>query len=113
MEEAIKRALKGGWNDTDYAFTSKEPPYEGVECQIGEWQYDVKVFLDPLFWQALGKAEGWEEKTYYEINCQARNYQTYEETSEITWKLQMHCLIDHLIGGKDVESFFGELLAKE
>lgn len=84
-------------------------------CEIGKYAWTIdftleKMLIDPLFWSALGKAEVWEERTYYEISCKAREYQVYEETSEVTWLYQWHQLLDHLAEGKDIESFFKQLL---
>lgn len=53
---------------------------------------DSSIFIDPAFWQALGKARGWIAPP----SGQAYFYQ--------------HRFIDHLAGGKDAESFFAELL---
>lgn len=47
MENIIKKAIEGGWSD-DTTWS----PNEDV--------HDTRLaFLDPLFWQALGKSCGW------------------------------------------------------
>ena len=98
IEQAVKEAVeKGGYVPT---YTPKSAtslrevrpfiPYEAI-------------FLDPLFWQALGKVEGWNDKKHdfdeggYCKNCRE-------------WIYHLHLFIDHLAGGKDADSFFKELL---
>lgn len=46
MESIIKKAIEGGW--------SHKAPKEVKEF------YFKDIFLDPLFWQALGRACGWD-----------------------------------------------------
>ena len=50
------------------------------------------AFLDPLFWQALGKAMGWGGEDW-----------------DGGWRKHWHRFIDHLAEGKDAESFFKDL----
>jgi hypothetical protein len=77
IEQAIKEAVeKGGYEITfDHEHEYKHGSYG-------------RFLLDPSFWQALGKAKGWNIGTV-----------------EINW----HRLIDHLAEGKDAESFFAAL----
>ena len=51
MDLIIKKAIEGGWKPT----------------QIGNFQFPCAEsnVLDPLFWQALGKACGWENSERY------------------------------------------------
>ena len=58
------------------------------------------VALDPLFWQALGKALGWNK-------IDAADWQD----GVPTWKNQWHRFIDHLAEGKDTTQFWDDLLA--
>jgi hypothetical protein len=54
MEKIIRKAIEGGW---------KLPNIEDEsEVEIGIRYYiknPHKIFMDPLFWQALGKTCGW------------------------------------------------------
>lgn len=89
IEEAITKAVEGGWIRKDYLVLNipsltREFP---VEC----------ILLDPLFWQALGKAIGW--------NTAVLAF----EDSEPTWKDHQHRLISHIQSGKSIESFFETL----
>jgi hypothetical protein len=81
MKEAIKKAIEGGYNVKSYC--------ENTSCN------DSHALYDPLFWQALGKAEGWKG--------------TEEEPR---WAEEWHSFIDHLAEGKDIELYFTNLLSK-
>lgn len=75
IEQAIREAVKAGWEDDatadGFLYSSREP----------------QIFLDPAFWQALGKARRWED------HALLKNVE----------------FIKHLHDGKDAESFFAEL----
>lgn len=85
------------------------------------------ALIDPLFFQALGKARGWfaqvmrkcpvkdciectftEEETYCRKHGHLMVLTAYVHKSE-EWLKNWHRLIDHLAAGKDIESFFEEL----
>lgn len=51
--------------------------------------FQYEAFTDPLFWKYLGKTRGWLDRDYV-----------------VHW----HSFIDHLISGKDIETFFEDLL---
>lgn len=90
MEQAIKKAIEGGW----------EPKQVWDKCD--------SYLLDPFFWQALGKAEGWAKKPVYSW--------TYEfDNSKLTqrWRVEWFNFIDHLAEGKHMDSFFKDLLTKD
>jgi hypothetical protein len=66
------------------------------------------VFLDPGFWQALGRARGWttdEDGKYWKG--------TVAEWKANYWKTHWHSFIDHLAAGKDIEVFFAGVTAKK
>lgn len=111
MEEAIKKAI-----DEGYKLLGWEAHKDYVECDHGlsQEKRDIEmrrlnlyainsIVLDPLFWQALGKAEGWDRGIE---TCQIPNTCSYHSS----WKRHWHCFIDHLAEGKDADSFFKELL---
>lgn len=125
IELAIKKAIEGGylegyqWKPVYSTKSHDNIVFIGINHhnQIEmSWQ---SICLDPLFWQALGKAEGWED---YKDNCENcigkyKNKQYDFDCplkhcfcQDITWKYNQHRLIDHINEGKDVESFFKELL---
>lgn len=97
MQEAIRRAIEGR-----YGYRRGMPPVimEG-NPRIGLFQEQAitqkEALLDPEFWKCLGKAEGWTE--YMSDGTPYTTYRRY-------WK----DLIDHLAEGRDIESYFKELL---
>jgi hypothetical protein len=97
IETAIRDAVeKGGW-ENDPKFTLKRISETGKAYFKVEGFFPLhsrslsEVFLDPSFWQALGKAREWIAPP----KGQAYFYQ--------------HRFIDHLADGKDAESFFDSL----
>ena len=83
IQQAIEKAIEGGWK----------------ESNIPGLNYGV-AFLDPLFWQSLGKAMGWKETTSFGVGG---------DLLDIEWKEQWHSFIRHLANSKDAESFFEKL----
>lgn len=62
------------------------------------------LLLDPLFWQSLGKALGWKGYNF----CEWNNCVLIQRIPQ--WQREWHRFIDHLAEGKDIESFFKQLL---
>ena len=108
MKEAILKAIEGGWNRRTAT----------LDMTI----INEVVLLDPLFWQAPGKAMGWGEHTCLVcgygtkmtriIACDEERHKEgtiYELTSQ--WRWYWHRFTDHLAEGKDPDSFFQALLS--
>ncbi len=116
MEKAIEKAVEGG-----YEVLPKRAEFRSVEIDHDRWFlnfYDLEgmqsdhftftvggTLLDPLFWQALGKAMRWQEKTDRLIGTEIGF-----SPPCLTWAYQWHRFIDCLAEGKDAEQFFEELL---
>jgi hypothetical protein len=76
--------------------------------------------LDPDFWQALGKTEGW--GSFYDDEGMPRIYSTqgwYPDTKDFSsgqdgmmWQAYQHRLIDAIQQGRSIDEFFGEILKK-
>jgi hypothetical protein len=102
IEQAIRDAVEKGDYKVNHRIgwiESNEWCYQTVEGESKTYiQPTAEVFLDPLFWQALGKARGWD------IAYGSYGWETAEE-----WKVNWHRFIDHLAEGKDAESFFAQL----
>ena len=69
-------------------------------------EYKATYFLDPSFWQSLGKALGWGK---------TKNFSGLKKDSLLDlwadeWLVYWHVFIDHLAEGEDAESYFKELL---
>jgi hypothetical protein len=121
IQEAIKKSIEGGWKQYaldkfgEYTFlkvwqpTSIEYRYEVIrEDGVNDYisiPEEEHIVLDPSFWQALGKVEGWgtEKDTEY-IRKHAGNF-----VPMLAWKLRMHAMIDHLIKGGTIESYIETL----
>ena len=138
METAIKIAIENGWLqkflkqnywslcDNCIEFTDIDTGHDSDKMVIHE------VLLDPLFWQAWTKGMGWDTgaKIRMCVGCGAalrNNEQPTMDgkhggkngcgsdiyTYEGQWIIEWHCFIDHLAEGKDIDSFFTNLLPKE
>ena len=109
MEKAIKKAIEGGYDNTDEF---------GREFKI------EKILLDPLFWQALGKAEGWCcdntcDKGHIPLGMLEDGDVEWGGCSKCVtggvyvphdWRTYWHSFIDHLASGGEINKFFNELL---
>jgi hypothetical protein len=105
MERAIKYAIEGGydaWNSPNVTVHEESDNHSAVSwLSIGN--FDVlkfEVLLDPLFWQALGKQQGWSDEPYQYTN----------EHNIYGWHVKWLMFIDHRANGGDVDSFFNNLL---
>ncbi len=117
IEKAIELAVKEGWRAR---FT-----VNGIKMSSGNWRPLVTVsgefvtvyFLDPLFWQALGKALGWNQEVGvayngWIIDSEGNSDQKLDEAIIVPRsRYEQYRLTDHLASGKDAESFFEDLLA--
>ena len=98
IQQAIEKAIEGGYKGNK-EFLLKLPEYAKSQ-----------IWLDPLFWQSLGKAMGWCEYAVCihdgKMNCFEKNHWAGYMGE---WKWHWHRFIDHLAEGKDAESFFETL----
>ncbi len=112
MEQAITKAVEGGYNfDSITCFEESDSHYSDVWYFHKGFDYLIpEMQLDPLFWQALGKAlnfgRGYFRKTTWDKMSESSKDLARKDAS----RLQMHRFIDHLIARKDPSSFFNELL---
>lgn len=105
MEKAIKIAYENSYR------------HDGIELYNGIPEILTSqevILLDPLFWQALEKGLGQEDKCEDCIEepihkwCASGSHE--EKSHRRVWKYQWHRFIDHLAEGKDIESFFTNLI---
>ena len=103
-KDFIKKAIEGGWN------------WKGVcmKFELGGWFHLTKepyfqyILLKPEVWQAVGRVEGWEGKTY------AGGYDV-DEDGEVTlskseiWHVKMNGLTPALIEGKTTDEYLKTL----
>lgn len=104
MEQALNKAKDAGYETRWISITHPDA-----------W---AGVFLDPLFWQALGKAMRWKE-IYCKSGCgcpypsgNGSHEFGCEWDGDNQWKYEWHRFIDHLDEGNDADSFFTSLLKK-
>ena len=83
FKEMLKKAKEGGY----------ETPYGFEPACIQE-----RVLLDPKFFQAVGKVEGWRPCEDFSHPCDEDGYLFY-----------MHQMIDALADGKSLEEFIETL----
>ncbi|HDY66814.1 MAG TPA: hypothetical protein ENH85_03365 [Candidatus Scalindua sp.] len=104
IEQTIKKAIEGGYSI--HIFSKHE-------IETGKSDSHSEDFLDPLFWQSLGKALGWIMETpsgslkkrlrqpvFVGINAR--------EIPE--WLYRWLQFIEHLAEGKSAEDFFKPLV---
>ena len=97
IQQVIEKAIEGGWQEGRSPKVVKTRSGFLVQTKgeiIGFETSIHSVFLDPLFWQSLGKAMGW-----WGENANGKPQ----------WVNKWHRFIDHLAEGKDAESFFESL----
>jgi len=98
VRQAIEKAIVGGYGQKmcNSVWDSKGNKIAEIYGGFS----DKAAFLDPLFWQSLGKTMGWREE-YPKAGVRIGTF--------IEWKQMWHRFIDHLADGKDDESFFETL----
>lgn len=84
MEEALNKAIEGGWKPTGNEFEG-EIPVVVTKMWISHF-----CLFDPFFWQALGRTEKW-----YQFD----------------WEKRWAEMVVHISNGGTRESFFEELLS--
>lgn len=131
IEEVIKKAVEGGWKPKmDEKFKKKfEVEHDNVifysKVNVRRYPLD-SIFIDPKFWQALGKYMGWEPQSFLmcgnadcpnqdkskEFKCCSEcgcGFETYYN-GKLDWKQYWHKFIDHLAEGKTAEDYFKTLI---
>jgi hypothetical protein len=106
-ELAIQKAVEGGWGIYDDVHVHPDGDIYLSIKGTNQFEYvgDV-IFLDPLFWQALGKTEGWKDREY-RMTTVGRGEKHVEQSR---WKKEQHRLIDAIQQGRSIDEFFGEIL---
>lgn len=75
-----------------------------------------KILLDKEFFIALGRGLGWGDENGIDHRTFWNGTIEYPEISDEgvgyreVWRYKMHLFTDHLIEGKDIESFFEQLI---
>ena len=105
IQDAIKKAIKGGYKDDGFVLDSGVMDYS--HC-----------FLNPQFWQCLMKNLNKDRAIPWELVCEDCGTTTSDCECQMSgrgarriplWKYQWHSFIDHLASGKTVEDYFKNL----
>ena len=101
MQKAIQKAIEGGYERKNGSFSF--PMKLNDEFDI--WEYDTNaILLDPLFWQSIFK------KTSCFHDGSMYRHEAKCDIGMFEWQKEWHRFIDHLASGKDIDSFFDNLL---
>lgn len=88
MEPIIKKAIEGGWKPKEFI--------KNYVLNVGDRTFILdSPFDDPLFWQALGKACGWEKE--YENKWMDIAHEFYAHNLVEGWSLAVKYLEDLVI----------------
>jgi hypothetical protein len=74
--------------------------HHGHPLSSTTFSYD-EFFLDPVFWQSLGKGLGWEETVEVEI----ADFPLTPALKATQWKVHLHHFIDAVAEGEPLKSF--------
>ena len=101
MEKAIKKAIEGGWRPSEKAQMMVSNFNKEKTIQVGD-----HFCLDPLFWQALSKAEGWGN-----AYCKSCGYINSGNCGKLPeWRMHWVNFTHHLAEGKSIDEFFNNLI---
>lgn len=122
MNEAIKIAIEGGLKEGEKWQFVRANKYWAIWLDGNGTETPINInnyLLDPLFWQALGKAMGAEgtvcilDGSEIEKNkCILNGHYDWDCDFIPVWKWEWHRFIDHLASGGDAETFFADLITK-
>lgn len=104
MEEAIKRAIKGGMKGVNGWKFVQVNKHTAIWENINGKREGINInyyLLNPLFWKSLGKHEGWKEgrRIIYRLKNE--------------WEEKQFELIGYINMGKNIDNFFKLILKKK
>lgn len=116
IEQAIKEAVKkGGFKPFDDEKV-RTCTVENTSWVIFTTKVNIRrriiaeIFLDPFFWQALGKARVWKVRKHRGCGGNAIYPEYPDCCGQGDFKEYWHRFIEHLAEEKDAESFFATLV---
>jgi hypothetical protein len=120
VQEVIDKAVEGGYHiygsdgmETDYGGATKD--YSAWTRKDNESSFIVpteETFLDPQFWQALGRALGWSEQCDLAITC-VHGEEECRQCHGYYWMYQWHCFIQVIANGNTPAAFFAHLSSSQ
>jgi hypothetical protein len=116
IQEAMNKATKGGYHI--HGSDGMETAYSGASSHYSTWTRKdnhstfmvsmEETFLDPQFWQALGRVLGWEH-TMVTVHEVKNGRPPVVTRGGQHWLCHWHCFLDFLAEGKTAEGFFATL----
>ena len=116
IAEALIQAVAGGYHihgsdgiATDFVEANSE--FSAWTRQDNASTFLVPVeetFLDPRFWQALGRALGWQASCDLSISC-VHGSAECRRCHGAYWMYQWHCFIQAIAEGNTPDVFFAHL----
>ena len=120
VQEALNAAVEEGYHI--YGSDGMDTYYEGANSDYSAWTRKdnassfivpmEETFLDPYFWQALGRALGWSEACDLAITC-VHGQEEYQSFRRYYWMFQWHRFIQALADGNPPDAFFAHLLSSQ
>lgn len=117
VKEIIEKAVYGGYEPFK-TFSMQE----GGDFEIRGDEFNVAVlkggfasrniynmFLDPLFWAAVGKVEGWDKEEAIRAEYYNRNSEQIEYIDLEGSEWRMHQMMNAFLVGKTLEQFLATL----
>lgn len=101
ITEFVEKAVAGGWFPKNSNWTTKNP-LSWRKQAVAKIVHKERIFLDPLAWKAVGKVEGWEPNTEYDLTAG-------EQFCFGEWYEYMHDMLDALAEGKTTEQYLETL----
>jgi len=116
IQDAVNTAVAGGYHI--HGSDGIATVYTGANSEYSAWtrtdnhsSFMVPVqetFPDPAFWQALGRALGWEAACDLAIIC-VHGHEECHRCHGSYWMYQWHCFIQHIANGQTPDAFFASL----
>jgi hypothetical protein len=116
IQEAVNTAVEGGYHI--HGSDGVATVYTGANSEYSAWTRTdnqssflipvEETFLDPAFWQALGRALGWEGACDLAITC-VHGHEECRHCHGYYWMYQWHCFIQHIADGQPPDAFFASL----
>ena len=111
IAEALQKAVEGGYHI--YGSDGMETDYGGASRKFSAWtRHDndssclipvEETFLDPRFWQALGRTLGWQDSCHISLSC-VQGHEECRRYHGAYWLYQWHCFIQAIADGHTPEA---------
>jgi hypothetical protein len=118
IAETLRKAVAGGYHI--HGSDGMATTYVGASRKFSAWtRHDndstflvpvEETFLDPRFWQALGRTLGWQDACDLSISCE-QGHAECRRCHGAYWMYQWHCFIQAIADGHTPEVFFAHLPA--